>query len=189
MRHKDSRWVWVADRGTVVTWTPDGRPACMSGTHQDITARKQAQEAAEQATRANTEFLAHMSHEIRTPMNGILGLAEIALHRTLTPEVRDDLTQSALPVIALTAGVTADERARMRESGLNDLLPKPVTLAALREVLGRWLPAAVVLCLLRRARRAAGRPAGIRAGRLSVPGRRPRPTGLHCGGTAPRHAR
>ncbi|MCC6659193.1 MAG: PhnD/SsuA/transferrin family substrate-binding protein [Rhodocyclaceae bacterium] len=45
MRHKDGHWVWVMDRGRLVSRTPDGRPLLMSGTHQDITARKQADEA------------------------------------------------------------------------------------------------------------------------------------------------
>jgi len=44
MRHKDGTWVWVHDRGKVVTWTDDGKPLMVSGTHQDITKRKQAEE-------------------------------------------------------------------------------------------------------------------------------------------------
>lgn len=43
MRHKDGSWVWVLARGKVATWTDDGRPLTMCGTHQDITARKQAE--------------------------------------------------------------------------------------------------------------------------------------------------
>jgi diguanylate cyclase (GGDEF)-like protein/PAS domain S-box-containing protein len=43
MRHKDGHWVWVLDRGKVWSWTEDGKPLLMSGTHQDITARKLAE--------------------------------------------------------------------------------------------------------------------------------------------------
>ena len=40
MRHKDGSWVWVRDRGRVVTRGPDGQPRLMIGTHLDITRAK-----------------------------------------------------------------------------------------------------------------------------------------------------
>ena len=43
MRHKDSRWIWVQSRGKVTSWTPDGKPGRMCGTHMDITDRKEAE--------------------------------------------------------------------------------------------------------------------------------------------------
>lgn len=44
MRHKLGHWVWVLDRGKVTSWTEDGQPLMMYGTHQDITERKQQEE-------------------------------------------------------------------------------------------------------------------------------------------------
>jgi len=49
MRHKSGDWVWVLDRGRVATWTEDGKPLLMSGTHTDITERKRSEQARQQA--------------------------------------------------------------------------------------------------------------------------------------------
>jgi PAS domain S-box-containing protein len=49
MRHKDGSWVWVLDRGKVATWTDDGKPLLMSGTHQDITLRRNTEQGLRRA--------------------------------------------------------------------------------------------------------------------------------------------
>lgn len=41
MKHKDGHWVWIHDKGKVVTWTSDGQPLMMYGTHSDISEQKQ----------------------------------------------------------------------------------------------------------------------------------------------------
>lgn len=44
MKHKHGHWVWIRQEGKVKTWTPDGKPLLMYGTHTDITQRKTAEE-------------------------------------------------------------------------------------------------------------------------------------------------
>jgi len=44
MKHKNGEWVWVLDKGKVVSRTSDGKPLMMYGTHIDITTRKQSEQ-------------------------------------------------------------------------------------------------------------------------------------------------
>ncbi|WP_373519987.1 PAS domain-containing protein [Aquiflexum sp.] len=40
MLHKDGHIVWINDRGKIISWSEDGKPLIMSGTHTDITEKK-----------------------------------------------------------------------------------------------------------------------------------------------------
>ena len=49
MRHRDGRWIWIADRGKVTWRTDDGKPLIISGTHLDVTQRHEADDRLRQS--------------------------------------------------------------------------------------------------------------------------------------------
>lgn len=119
LRHKQGGWVWVLDRGRVSSWTAEGKPLLMSGTHQDVSQRKQmeaellehrnhleslvetrtqalavAKEAAEAANRAKSAFLSMVSHELRTPLHGIMGTVALASRKATDKKQIDYLSRA-----------------------------------------------------------------------------------------------
>ena len=80
---------WVRIRGGC-QYDAAGHALTLSGSQQDITERKEYQQAlidatevAAAANKAKSEFLANMSHEIRTPMNGVIGMTDLLLETRL----------------------------------------------------------------------------------------------------------
>ena len=93
-------------------------------THE-VTIRKRAEEAAEAANRAKSDFLSMVSHEIRTPLTSVLGFAVIIekrLRQLLTPLIADNPRQiRQADQILENLGIIVSEGERLKHL-INDVL-------------------------------------------------------------------
>jgi CheY-like chemotaxis protein len=54
---------------------------------------------------------------------------------------RSERTVPRVPIIAMTGAATEAQRRRCLAAGMDDYIPKPITLASLEQSLARWVPA------------------------------------------------
>jgi len=86
LKRKNGQDLWLKINLKVMHY--DGKE-CIMATSIDITQLKEAQNKAEKAEKAKSEFLSNMSHEIRTPLNGIIGFTDLLKNTPLTTTQKD----------------------------------------------------------------------------------------------------
>jgi signal transduction histidine kinase/CheY-like chemotaxis protein len=91
----------------------------------DITELHQARQAAEQANRAKSDFLATMSHELRTPLNAILGFAQVLENSLERPDQRKQVRYMRETGETLTRILNDVLDIAKIEAGKFDLDPRP----------------------------------------------------------------
>ncbi len=147
LRCKDGCWIWILDRGVLVSRSADGKPLRMIGTHSDITERKnndttlreQSEDIQrknlqlEAANRAKSEFLSTMSHEIRTPMNGVIGMIDVLQQTSLLGyqvEIVDTIRESAYALLGIVEDILDFSKI---ESGKLEIESLPMSVAVVVE--------------------------------------------------------
>ena len=73
LRHKKGHYIWILDRGRVVERDENGDPLRMTGTHRNITARKEAELALEIRNSVAEAFLTEEKEELFQQIIDIIG--------------------------------------------------------------------------------------------------------------------
>jgi two-component sensor histidine kinase len=80
--HKDGRWIWVNARGKVIEWADNGKPLRMSGTHLDITERKEAEEQIARDLKIKNSLLQEIYHRTKNNMSVISSMLTMQSRNT-----------------------------------------------------------------------------------------------------------
>lgn len=89
MRHKKGHWIWIRQEGKVRTWTPDGKPLLMYGTHTDITERKKAELELSELNEHLEERIAQRTAELTKLNNSLIESENKLLDITYEVEERE----------------------------------------------------------------------------------------------------
>lgn len=113
-----------------------GEQTLFSSFIRDITERHQAEaalvkarQAAEEASKAKSDFLANISHEMRSPLNAIVGLADVLMHTPLSEEQHSLVRRCAQASDSLLRMIEELLLAAKAESGTLELVEAPFMIA------------------------------------------------------------
>ncbi len=142
MRHKNGHWIWVYDRGMLISRTADQKPLMMFGIHQDITKRKDQEKelynilSLVKSQNIKLKNYSHIvNHNIRSHAGNIQRLLELALD-TSEEEEKEELfsftktaAKNLLDTIAnlsKMANVNEDISAQLEQISLLELVKKAI---------------------------------------------------------------
>lgn len=149
IRTRDGKLIWIAENARIVT-DDDDQFLFYEGTVEDITEKRESEEATRQALRETQEaarqkgaFLAAMSHELKTPLNAVIGFSDLMRQELFGPIENEryrsyvgDVHENGLRLLAMIDSILDFSRI---EGGLLDLDERTIhvgdALAAARDAM------------------------------------------------------
>ena len=101
MRHKDGHWVWILDRGRILTRDSAGKPLLMFGTHTDISSLKRVEEELLLTNELLTRFIKN------SPIYAFI--KEVTPYESRTLKASDNYEEMLGMPVAEMLGKTMDE--------------------------------------------------------------------------------
>ena len=106
MKHKDGHWIWVLDRGRVVSWSDDGKPLWMFGTLHDVTEGKNLKEQLLQSQKMESigQLAGGLAHDFNNALSVINGYCSLIQMNVVQNE---QLSEYAIKILS-ASGRAAD---------------------------------------------------------------------------------